>query len=309
MPWRNVYFFAAFLRSFSFKTFGSHVLHAFGVLWLVTEFCLAVFPEFDYQLREHWWLFLMVGGIAGLLRAWPRLVVQSEITGTDASIEIRVGDVFKQDGSVVVSATTSFDTAMDDGTIDTESVQGQYVLRYCDSLETLNQQIEGALEELQYTVRDVNDKPFGSRKKYPVGTTAPVKCGDKKAYFVAIATLNAHRTAHATLDNLLDALPVLWENIRTKGGMEPISVPVLGSGFSRLNATREELAREIIKSFVAATHAGKFCEHLTIVISPKDFQKRKINLDSLGRFLEQECQYGKAMQPVNLEATGSGTAI
>ena len=71
---------------------------------------------------------------------------------------------------------------------------------------------------------------------------------------MAIATLNAHRIAFATRNDLLDALPVLWENIRTRGGMEPISVPVLGSGFSRLNAKREELVREIVKSFVAATH-------------------------------------------------------
>ena len=307
MLWRNFYFYAAFLRSFSFKTFGSHVLHAFGVLWLVTEFSLTVFPEFVPLVREHWWLFLIVGGAVGLWRAWPRLVVQSEISGTDASIVIRVGDLFEQDGAVVVAAPSSFETAIDDGTIDVKSVQGQYTRRFCDSLEILNQQIEKALEGIRFTERDEADKPYGSRKKYSVGTIAPVKCSDKKAYFVAVATLNAHRIASATRNDLLDALPVLWENIRIGGGMEPISVPVLGSGYSRLNAKREELVREIAKSFVAATHAGRFCERLTIVISPKDFQERRIDLESLGRFLEQECRYGNAMRPANSEA--SGTAL
>ena len=307
MPWKSFDFYAAFLRSFSFKIFGSHVLQAFGVLWLVTEFSLTVFPKFVQPVREYWWIFPLLGAAVGLWRAWPRLVVQSEITGTDASITIRVGNLFEQDGAIVVPAPTSFETAINDGTINEKSVQGQFTLRFCDSLEKLNQQIEMALEGIEFIERDLTDKPFGSRKKYPVGTIAPVKCKEKKAYFVAIATLNAHRIASATRNDLLDALPVLWENIRTRGGMEPISVPVLGSGFSRLNAKREELVREIVKSFVAATHTGRFCERLTIVILPKDFQERKINLESLGRFLEQECQYGNAMQPTNLGT--SGTAV
>ncbi|MCY4364000.1 MAG: DUF6430 domain-containing protein [Gammaproteobacteria bacterium] len=307
MSWRKLYFYAAFLRSFSFKTLGALVLQAFGVLLLVTEICLTVFPEFVPPVREYWWTFLLFGAAVGLWRAWPRLVVQFEITGTDASIAIRVGDLFEQDGAVVVPAPTSFDTAINDGTIDVKSVQGQYTFQFCDSLENLNQQIAMALEGIEFTERDVADKPFGSRKKYPVGTIASVNCREKKAYLVAIATLNAHRIASATRNDLLDALPALWENIRTRGGMEPISVPVLGSGFSRLNAKRDELVREIVKSFVAATHAGRFCERLTIVISPKDFQERKINLESLGRFLEQECQYGNAMQPTN--SGTSGTAV
>ena len=307
MSWRKLYYYAAFLRSFSFKIFGALVLQAFGVLLLVTEICLTVFPEFVPQVREYWWIFLLFGAAVGLWRAWPRFVVQFEITGTDASIAIRVGDLFEQDGAIVVPAPTSFETAINDGTIDVKSVQGQYTNQFCDSFENLNQQIEMALEGIEFTERDVADKPFGSRKKYPVGTIAPVMCREKKAYFVAIATLNAHRIASATLNDLLDALPALWENIRTRGGMEPISVPVLGSGFSRLNAKREELVREIVKSFVAATHAGRFCERLTIVISPKDFQERKINLESLSRFLEQECQYGNTMRPTN--SGTSGTAV
>ena len=105
----------------------------------------------------------------------PLLVVQSEITGTDVSIAIRVGDLFEQDGAVVVAAPTSFEIAMDDGTIDAKSVQGQYTLQFCDSLDNLNRQIQKALEGIKFTERDVENKPFGDRRKYPVGTIAPVK--------------------------------------------------------------------------------------------------------------------------------------
>ena len=89
--------------------------------------------------------------------------------------------------------------------------------------------------------------------------------------------------------------------------MEPTSIPILSSGFSCLNATREKLVREIVESFVASTHAGQFCGRLTIVISLKDFLERKIDLEYLGHFFKEECQYGNAMRPVNFET--SGTAV
>ena len=80
-----------------------------------------------------------------------------------------------------------------------------------------------------------------------MGTVAPIEIDGKRAYFVAIASLNEHRVASVDRDSFLDALPQMWAEIRSRGGFEPLCCPVLGSGFSRLNSTREELIREIIK--------------------------------------------------------------
>ena len=111
--------------------------------------------------------------------------------------------------------------------------------------------------------------------------------------------------AFATRNDLLDALPELWENIRMRGGMDPINVPIIGAGFSRLNATREELVREIVKSFVAASHAGRFCERLRIMISAGDYRTSKIDLEALGRFLEHECTYGNVQDPSGPATVGT----
>ena len=188
------------------------------------------FPEIP-PLVQSWWLFLILGLVVGLWRAFPRLAVQSEISGADASIVIRIGDLFKQDGAIVVAAPTSFDTSIEDGMIDEKSTQGQYTSQFCDSLDSLNRQIEEALEGVEFSECDEMEKPYGSQKMYRVGTVASVKCSSKRAYFVAVTTLNAHRNASATLNDVLDALPALWEYIRTRGSMEHICIPVLGSGF------------------------------------------------------------------------------
>ena len=295
------------ISKISLWSVASSVLYAFGVLWLLVEIISYFFPNLVSSVQESWWIFLVLGMSVGILRGWPRLKVRATIQGTDADIEIRIGDLFEQDGAVVVAAPTSFDTSMEDNTIDERSVQGQYTKRFCDSFESLDRQIANSLSGIPFETRDRTDKPYGSLRRYPVGTVANVVFGGKRAYFVAIATLNAHRNAFATRNELLDALPELWENIRMRGNMDSINVPILGSGFSRLNATREELVREIVKSFVAATHAGRFCEQLRIVISASDFRERKVDLGALGRFLEHECTYGNVQDAS--ETNQVGTAV
>ena len=290
------------------KTVGSYFLRTLGALWLLVQVISYFLEPSVPLLQDHRWWFLAGCGLLSLYLGRPRPVL-CKISGTDITIEIRVGDLFTPEGAAVVAAPTSFDTSMEDGTIDRQSAQGQYTTRFCDSIHNLDHQIQAALDGLDYEECSESEKPYGNQQLYPVGTVAPVIFQNKRAYFVAVATLNRHRVAHATRNDLLDALPKLWDTLLTRGGMEPINVPVLGSGFSRLdaNATREELVREIIKSVIAATHSGKFCETLRIMISREDFLEGKIDLDSLYSFLRHECKYGTAMPSSNI-ATG-GTAL
>ena len=61
-------------------------------------------------------------------------------------------------------------------------------------------------------------------------------------------------------------------------------MPVLGSGFSRLPETREEIIREIVKSFVAACSSSRPTEGLTIVMPYGDFYNHGVNPEELERF-------------------------
>ena len=291
-------------RHFSIWTFASSVLHAFGVLWLLIEPGVSLWPGFADFVRAWWWIVPGVGAGIGLWRAWPRLWVRSQICGTDAVIELLVGDVLEQDGVLVLGSNTTFDTSIEDGTISEKSVQGQYTTTYCDELANLDRQIQDSLKDVDYEARDRATKPYGKLAEYEIGTVSSAVCKGKRAYFVAIASLNANRVASATKDEILDALPRIWEFIRTKGGVDPIAMPILGSGLARVAATREELTREIIKSFIAAAQVGRFCEHLSIVVSSKDFRNGHIDLLALGRFMEHECTYTFGPSPPPSTAHG-----
>ncbi len=293
--WANIQFAA--LQQISTLTFGSSVLQSLGTLWILIEPTSFLFPNFAQFVQKFWWVFPSLGALIGLWRAWPRLSVKSRITGTDAVIEILVCNLFDQTGALVVSSNTTFDTTMEDRTISRTSTQGQFTSRFCDSLADLDRQLEDGLRGIEFEERNTVSKPYGKRREYPIGTVVSVHGSGKVAYFLAIANLNANRNASATREDILDALPRLWDFVRTQGDLEPIAIPIIGSGLARVAATREELLREIIKSFVAAAQVGRFCENLTISISPNDFSTGHIDLPAIGQFLRHECTYAYGPQP------------
>ena len=274
-------------------TFFRAVFEVLGIFLVVFE--VADIFDWDVYLvqfvRDRWWILAILGSIVGIHRAWPRLSVKFMISGTDSFIKIAVCDLFKQEGAVVVSSNSTFDTAMEDETIDKSSTQGQYQTQFCDNLRELDQKIENALSGESFEELDRRVKPYGNRKKYALGTVALVKSSNKLAYFLAISDLDANRNAYSTKANILDTLPKLWEYIRIRGGTESVTIPVIGTGLARVTGTREQFIREIVKSYIASAQLGGGCEELTISISPADYTRKNINLLELGRYLQHECTY------------------
>lgn len=300
-----------FLKQFPWYRLLGYVLQAFGVLWLMIEMAdyFLSDPNWSTSIRSYWWLFCLVGLAFGVVRAWPKQSVRVQIEGTDVFVEVRIGDIFKFRGGIIVGSNTTFDTAMDDETISISSVQGQFSKQYFKTITDLDQQLDDALKLTSPTsTRSRDEKPYGKLNDYKMGTVALIKVGDKKAYFVAIARLNAERGASSNVDSFLDALPVMWNGIRNKRGMEDLLCPVLGSGYSRLKLTRKELIQEIVRSFVAATHEGKLSEKLTVVIYPQDVKQSRINLKELHQFLRCECIY-KQVPRASVNSAPTGTPI
>ena len=174
--------FTAAIRFLSIKTVLSSLLHAFGVLWLVVETAAFFSPDFSESAKTYWLLFLIIGSLVGLFRAWPRLSVSASVAGTDCNITIRVCDLFTvNDVAYVVSTNTTFDTALEDGTIDADSVQGQFTTRLCSSREKLDRDIAHSLEGVQSTLVGSQEKSYGKLQRYEVGTVASILVQNKRA--------------------------------------------------------------------------------------------------------------------------------
>jgi len=131
----------------------------------------------------------------------------------------------------------------------------------------------------------------GKNRRYPIGTVVRLNPRNRSAYFVTIAHINEHGVASGTYEQLKVALANLWVFVGDRGMKEKLITPVLGTGFSRLASPREEVVREIVKSFVAACTEKVFCDKLTVVLSPRDVEHYQMSLTRLGDYLRHICCY------------------
>ncbi|MGO9146625.1 MAG: macro domain-containing protein [Desulfomonilia bacterium] len=274
----------------SFRALGAF-LSSFGALWLAVE--IATFflagSKWPNAIREQWLWFGFSGIVAAVWMCKPKLTLAHKLNGRDVTIQISIGDMFTMPGALIIGSNTTFDTRISRELIAATSVQGIFTKKYYGDETQLDHELVTALDDQNFTT--LNGKRVGKNKRYSFGTCARLNPKARTAYFVAIADINEHGTATSNFDSLKESLSRLWVFIGTRGLKESLVMPVLGTGFSRLSQTREEIVRETIRSFIAACSERTFADSLTIVITPQDAVKHHIALDELGAFLNHECRY------------------
>jgi hypothetical protein len=290
--WTHVFSFYDFLRG---------IVEGFGGLYLITKVAEFLFkPQVAAVMADF--PRALPGALLGCVIAnaiyhvRPKRAVSCSLAGRDVKVAIEVGDLFETGGALVIGSNRTFDTQIADHLIDATSIQGQFTAKY---YESQNQHLDADLSASLATIpfEELPNKVHGKRAFYPIGTVAMVRPQKKgvprRAYFLAIAELNQDGRAHGSIEDLRSAMGELWAYISERGGNEPLRIPVLGTGFSRLTEQRAEIVRELINSFIAACSDRQFCESLTIVISPADYGKYDIDLEELGRYLAHVCKYTK----------------
>lgn len=264
------------LRRIAIKQFLIHSMAAGGFCWTVSQILMAFSILSPGGFIQLWWLFLIISITYSTIRVWPRKRFSYLISGRDISVELVIGDIFDEEGPVVVGSTVSFETSHE--LISGNSIQGQFTHKYCRDEQDVADQVANTI----------------GRGIHSIGTTTAIKSNKKTGYFCAIARFNDNGVAFGTLGDITNALPALWNYIATKALKEIINVPILGSGLARAPAKREELFKMIVQSFVAATSEISLCDGIRIVVRQKDLEH--FNIDEMRDFLKYTCRYSMVEQ-------------
>lgn len=269
------------------KVIGSELLHVFGVLWLLVEATsYFIDAEASTKIKEFWWAFLVAGIVISVIRLIPKHRFSYIVDDRDVTVELVVGDIFNENGPVIVGSNTNFVTSAD--VISPKSIQGIFCSKYFPSMQPVNDQINSQVQKLPCDY----------------GTTITIRGSSKIGYFCAIAEINNSGVAKSNIENLRISLGGLWSYLSGSAEKDIINVPILGSGFSRISAKREELVKELLLSFFAAISESTFCDGIRVVIHPSDVKKYNIDILELARFFEYSCKYSLSEPAGN----GVGTA-
>lgn len=230
-----------------------------------------------------WWLVIFVVALAvgwaalGLRRREPHQLYRENVT-----IRLVVGDLFEQDASAIIGMTTTFDTLVPD-VIAPSSVQGHFLHRvYAGSQEKLDSDLVRALANVEPTGRIVKR---GKQVTYPPATVATLTPpGNIRYYCAAYTQMDEQNRASGTIRSVLDSLDNTWDAADIHGNGDPVCVPLIGQGQSRIPELTPEISIRLIAfSFLLRTKRSRFASELRIVVHPSD--RDKINLPEFQAFL------------------------
>jgi hypothetical protein len=276
-------------QDLSFIKVSKNIFSVFGVLWLIVE-VLSFFnkEEFAEQLKSIWWIFLLIGIIVVIYQNWPKHTYTYKVNNRDISISIQIGDIFKNDGALIIPVNNRLDVDNNGTTAKSSSVLKYFIDKIYKSVHAhLATDITQKLEDSSdwYSKFITKENPT----EYKIGTVIPVFRDEKQYYLLCNATLNEQLRSKCSPDDLRTSLIELWAFLIHCGSKDNLVIPIIGTGRGRITLTREEVIKEIVLSFLASLSSDNYCEQLTICIHPYDLKKYKIDISKIVDFVKLHC--------------------
>ncbi len=192
-------------------------------------------------------------------------VVDLDIEGS--TVTVKAGDLFKEPDFKVIAFNEYFDTQVDNKIISDKSLNGIFIKEHLPG--TLDD-LERCLEEAQFEDADLaqlnEGRRAGKKQKYELGTL----CVYEDFILAAFAKFDDTNKAVLTMPEYLGFLIRFWDKINVVYAQKSVSVPVFGSGITRIkehrHITDEDLLKIMLWTFRISEMRFNYPAKLTIVV-------------------------------------------
>lgn len=237
---------------------------------------------FAPEIPSDWKLDFGKAFIAILLATYIYLWIKAnsltniKINIEESEVNIKSGDIFEQKDFKVIAFNEYFDTQVDDKIISSKSINGIFINRYFqDYVNKLDSHIEKYdFEENKLEVNE--NRKIGKKQKFKIGTI----CLYEDFILTAFSKFDENNRAILTMPEYLEFLIKFWDEINRVYAQKSVSVPIFGSGITRIkehkNISDEELLKIMLWTFRISEMRFKYPANLTIVIHKDKIDK--INL-------------------------------
>lgn len=270
---------------YEFKSIVTDFVTGIGLFWLLVEISsYSTKGAIDVHLKSIW-LFCVVFAVilfVSLLKNKPKSSFSYKLRGKDSFIELKIGDAFKNKGSLIVPINDYFDVSLGGNVKKAKSIQNK-----------LTTEFYSGKEEHLYT--DIKSKIDVTNAPFEIGTTVEIEQNNKIFYLLVNSKKNNNNRVESSIDDFLLCLSQLWPFIALESGRNSaITIPLISTSHGRkTNINRETAIKEIIESFIDASKSYNVADKLIISLHPNDIHKGDIKLDELDDFLKFSCQHYK----------------
>ncbi|MET7377552.1 macro domain-containing protein [Streptomyces sp. NPDC005526] len=221
--------------------------------------------------------------------AWPRLSFSRDFALPATRISVVVGDLFAQDGHLVIGMSDTFDTELP-VLIDHGSVQAQFLVKeFAGDTARLDAELTAALASHPVVGTETREaKPLGKLDRYPLGTVAVLGTEQRRYYGVAYSRMRNDYVCDSSVSHLWNALMELWPVVRNTAHLGTVSITAVGLGLARLSGriSQADVVRLIIISYLTSSRDSVVAGHLRIVLAPGAAEQ--IDLRRLSEYLDAQ---------------------
>ena len=217
-----------------------------------------------------------------LIKNKPKTTFLYQLRGKDNFIEVRVGDAFKNKGSLVIPFNDCFDVSLGGNVKKAKSLQNMLIKEYYSGRE-------------EHLATDISKKIDLSQSPYEIGKTIEVNQNQKLFYLLVNSKKKENNRVESSVDDFLLTLSKLWRYISLESARNSVvTIPLISTNHGRItNINRATAIKEIIESYIDASKFLNVSDKLIISIHPSDLKKGNINLDDIDDFLKFSCQHYK----------------
>jgi len=247
------------------------VFATLGLFWLVIEPIIGLtgkIIDLTYWQLFGWSagfgiIWLVIDGLwfSGFLKQ----NIEIKSNGFDTRIVVKFGDIFREEGWKAIAVNDFFDSVVDDHFVSSRSLHGILLQRYwAGNTDDWNRKVE---EQLTGESCSTETRSGGKQHRYAIGTTVAVKKGGNKFLCVALSHTDvSNQETKASSSDLHKAVRGLLRKARSVCGNEPLSIPLMGSGLSRVGIKNNILVDLILTAIFEETKNNKVTSEILIVL-------------------------------------------
>lgn len=261
----------------SLLAISKNFLIAFGSIWLLIECPSALNGKVKDFVDAFGPWFLLAALCFSLLiaiyKAFPRFDYTRKFKSTQTSITLKVGDLLNEKGNIVIGSSDYFD--FDYNNLTGVSLKSQLMSNiFKNDIAYVNSLVQKSLVGLEKLAVIDEQKPYGNKLRYPIGTVVVLPQADRKIFTLALTKLTLKgNEKHTQSDPLTlnEALVGLWKKIEVEGRKKKFSAPILGAGLANVNLSYLLTIQSIIISYAIYSRNSNISKEMTLIISPDDY--------------------------------------
>jgi len=270
------------------KFFDSRLLELFykilSVISVITSL-LFIFIDIPMQLKLYIGLVVLVLLIILYCTLWwfsnKKTHINLNIEGSP--VEIKFGDIFKEEGLKVIAFNEYFDTLVDNKVIAENTLNGFFIKNFIENVSLFDEQIYNDLHLQEKVIGTNENRLLGKKTKYKLGSIFKY---ESQYLLTAFSRFDDKNRAHLSMQDYISCLLEFWNEIDIIYAGRTIVIPLLGSGITRFrgyeNVSEQELLELILWSFKVSRIRFRYPSKVSIVVGYD--KKDKVSLFQLANF-------------------------